>query len=251
MFHKMALCCLLLVAAVPCLAQNAVLGDALAASLREELAGRGMPEKFLFLPYVLSGQVFADERAGLWSLSALDAVRFPSPDLADGGDVRGDEAVSTAIALARLEELHDRLGDWDRAAVAFAEGPSAEEGYAADGARPAVLSLLDAAWERFADRPGEAFAAIPDRLAERDRARAARLASRLASRQERSLFLSERQKALAAAAEGESFTYTVRRGDTLGALALRYKVRVSDLKKWNNLRGDMIREGQKLVIRKP
>jgi membrane-bound lytic murein transglycosylase D len=40
----------------------------------------------------------------------------------------------------------------------------------------------------------------------------------------------------------------VKRGDTLGAIAIRYHVSVSDLKKWNNLRGDMIREGQKLVI---
>ena len=54
--------------------------------------------------------------------------------------------------------------------------------------------------------------------------------------------------AAAVAATTSTRVYKVKRGDTLGAIAIRYHVRVSDLKKWNNLRGDMIREGQKLVI---
>lgn len=44
--------------------------------------------------------------------------------------------------------------------------------------------------------------------------------------------------------------YRIRRGDTLGHIASRYGVRVSDLKRWNNLRSDMIREGRILIIRK-
>jgi len=44
--------------------------------------------------------------------------------------------------------------------------------------------------------------------------------------------------------------YKVKRGDTLGKIAAKYHVRVSDLKKWNNLRSDFIREGQILIIKK-
>jgi len=43
-------------------------------------------------------------------------------------------------------------------------------------------------------------------------------------------------------------TYRVRSGDVLGVIAERYHVRVSDLKKWNNLKSNMIRVGQRLNI---
>lgn len=46
----------------------------------------------------------------------------------------------------------------------------------------------------------------------------------------------------------EKIVYKVRNGDVLGKIADRYRVRVSDLQKWNNIRGSMIRVGQNLVI---
>jgi len=44
--------------------------------------------------------------------------------------------------------------------------------------------------------------------------------------------------------------YTVKKGDTLSKIASKYHVSVANLKKWNNLKSDMIREGQKLIIKK-
>ncbi len=44
-------------------------------------------------------------------------------------------------------------------------------------------------------------------------------------------------------------THTVRSGESLGTIARKYGVRVSDLKKWNGLRSDMIRAGQKLKVK--
>ena len=52
-------------------------------------------------------------------------------------------------------------------------------------------------------------------------------------------------------AEADARVVVVRSGDVLGAIANREGVRVSELKAWNNLDSDMIRVGQKLVIRKP
>ncbi len=43
-------------------------------------------------------------------------------------------------------------------------------------------------------------------------------------------------------------THTVRRGESLGLIARKYGVKVSDLKRWNGLRSDMIRAGQKLKV---
>ena len=46
----------------------------------------------------------------------------------------------------------------------------------------------------------------------------------------------------------EKLTYRVRSGDVLGTIARRHHVRISDIKKWNNLRSNMIRIGQRLSI---
>jgi membrane-bound lytic murein transglycosylase D len=44
--------------------------------------------------------------------------------------------------------------------------------------------------------------------------------------------------------------YTVKKGETLSAIADKFEVTVSDLKKWNNLKSDTIEVGQKLVVKK-
>jgi membrane-bound lytic murein transglycosylase D len=43
-------------------------------------------------------------------------------------------------------------------------------------------------------------------------------------------------------------THVVRRGESLGLIAQRNKVSIHDLRKWNHLRGDHIRAGQRLVL---
>lgn len=44
-------------------------------SLRTELRLRNMPERVLFLPLALADQRGDDGREGIWSLTALDAIR--------------------------------------------------------------------------------------------------------------------------------------------------------------------------------
>lgn len=46
----------------------------------------------------------------------------------------------------------------------------------------------------------------------------------------------------------EKQIYRVRSGDVLGTIARRYHVRVSDIKRWNHLRSNLIRVGQRLSI---
>lgn len=58
---------------------------------------------------------------------------------------------------------------------------------------------------------------------------------------------------LAHKSEGSTYgrdriVYKVRSGDVLGSIAIRHGVRVADLKKWNNLRGNNIRVGQRLNV---
>ncbi len=49
-------------------------------------------------------------------------------------------------------------------------------------------------------------------------------------------------------AQASTTDYIVRKGDTLSHIALRYEVKISDLKQLNNLRSDTVRIGQKLKI---
>ena len=48
--------------------------------------------------------------------------------------------------------------------------------------------------------------------------------------------------------DGERIIHRVQRGEVLGMLAIRYRCSVSQIKRWNNLRSDNIRIGQRLVI---
>ncbi len=46
----------------------------------------------------------------------------------------------------------------------------------------------------------------------------------------------------------EMIVYSVRSGDVLGVIAQRHGVRVDDIRHWNNLRSNMIRPGQRLIV---
>jgi membrane-bound lytic murein transglycosylase D len=46
-------------------------------------------------------------------------------------------------------------------------------------------------------------------------------------------------------------THVVKRGETLGVIAARYKVNVNDIKRWNNLTSANIQVGQNLIVRRP
>jgi membrane-bound lytic murein transglycosylase D len=63
-----------------------------------------------------------------------------------------------------------------------------------------------------------------------------------------SLFNPVRLKKLQDGMNGERIIYKVRNGDVLGKIAMRYHCKVSQIKRWNNLKSDRIRVGQKLVI---
>jgi membrane-bound lytic murein transglycosylase D len=49
-------------------------------------------------------------------------------------------------------------------------------------------------------------------------------------------------------ASGSWVYYKVRRGDNLGKIATKNHTTVKNLKSWNNLKGDKIREGQRLKV---
>ena len=268
-------------------------------SLRTELRLRNMPERIIFLPLALADQRFDDGREGIWSLTALDAIRGKAlcreaayrprkgteevakclktgerearmkgekmvraehdqgVDTAidwtdrnaadpDSVDVRFDERISTEIALNRLQELFNEYGDWNMSIVAYSTSPTALAAMDSIAfVNAPILKSLRKTEEEYSENIPAAFERIGS-LAERRKAeRQAFLREQAALRKARLDSLRKRQ-----AASTDRITYTIRRGDTLGGIAARHRVKVSDLKRWNNLKGDMIREGRKLVIYK-
>ncbi len=59
------------------------------------------------------------------------------------------------------------------------------------------------------------------------------------------------RSASASASSSSATHYTVRRGDTLGGIAERYRVSAADLRRWNNIRGSTIHPGQRLAVQDP
>lgn len=225
-------------------------------SLRTELGRRNMPERLLFLPLALADQRFDEGREGIWSLTALDAIRgkarlsvtsassVTGEGLPDSVDVRFDERIATRIALDRLGELFDEYGDWDKSIVAYAVSPTALAAMDSTAFADApILKSLRRAEEEYSSDIAAAYGRI-GALAER------RKAERLAFLREQAALQKARLDSIRKkqAERTDRISYTIRRGDTLGGIAARYHVKVSDLKRWNNLRSDMIREGRKLVI---
>lgn len=61
-------------------------------------------------------------------------------------------------------------------------------------------------------------------------------------------FLAQAQKTSGSTYGRTKIKYRVRNGDVLGVIAQRHRVRASDLRRWNNIRGSRIYAGQKLTI---
>lgn len=222
-------------------------------SLRTELESRNMPERILFLPLALADQRLDEGREGIWALSALDAIRGSarmhllspgSETVSDSVDVRFDEWISTRIALDRLQELFEEYRDWDASIVAFASSPTALAVLdSASFAESAILGSLRNAEEEYSGNIPAAYGQIGALAMRRKAERQAFLREQAALRKARIDSIRKKQTE-----RTDRISYTIRRGDTLGGIAARYRVKVSDLKRWNNLRSDFIREGRKLVI---
>ena len=60
--------------------------------------------------------------------------------------------------------------------------------------------------------------------------------------------LKKKMEAAAKAIPQGAIRYTVKSGDTLGHIAERYRVSVSQIRQWNHISGSMIRVGQRLTI---
>ena len=149
------------------------------------------------------------DRAGKWGLPTLVALRY-GLTVDETRDERLDEEASRQAAMRYLNDLYAQFGNWDLCYYAYLYSPAY--------VRNLQLRKLSIPQPRpVIKRPAK-----PKNP--------------------------ENPKTSNKAKEQKSITYTVKSGDTLGGIAKKHRVSVADIKKWNNLKNDLIRVNQKLKI---
>ncbi len=249
--------------------------------LDSALAQRGMPQQMKYLPMALSAMrtdYANSDRCGVWGLPSLVALHY-GLTVNDRRDERYAIRTSTNAALDYLEDLHKQYGDWWYAILAYTNSPNALHHaldrnsnspelwdfdtqrlmpdtrviadliacvYTYEGvARPTVKNTRIV---EPVDRPKttKPIAQTETPTTVEAPARNSNMGSSSTGSVTKKDSDSKNKKN-----SGTTTTkYKVKKGDTLSRIASKHHVSVKDLKRWNNLKSDKIREGQTLIIKK-
>ena len=247
------------------------------------LVQRDMPLELRYLPLALSGMrrnYCQGDRCGVWQLPSLTAMHYGLV-IDDEQDERFDVEASTRAALDCLNELYQQYGDWWYSILAYTNSPVAlQHALIRNGKKPSVWDFRDhdllpntqvigdfIACVYLGNEGQLKFVAMPEPEVKKLPTTPAQKPAKVAeSVQKQATELVEGQstnnvakkdskKAGPSTGSGTSNTqktqkYKIKKGDTLTKIAAKYHVKVSDLKKWNKLKSDKIREGQTLIIKK-
>lgn len=152
----------------------------------------------------------SEDRIGPWAMPTLVALRYGLV-INDTVDERYDNIISGKAASAYLRDLYQEFDDWQLCYCAYLYSP-------------AYIRNLQA---RHCDSIPK-----PRHVVKKEKAK-----------------VPQNIKPAKPKPESQYITYVVKSGDTLGGIAKKYHVTVADLKRWNNLKSDFIRENQKLKIK--
>ena len=232
--------------------------------VESELQRRNMPVELKYLPVALTDmrQDYKDgDCRGAWALPTLVAMHY---GLVVDEDVDERLAIetSTRAALDYLSDLYQTYGDWWMSILAFSNSPNALQHAVVRSDK--FLELWDFYEQDLLPNSlvirnfiacdyvysGYTPEQKASALASFKEAEAKRLADEAKKAQETQVAKAEPKPAKTEKPKESYTTYNVRKGDTLTKIAKKYGVSVASLKKWNNLKNDLIREGQPLKIKK-
>ncbi len=240
-----------------------------------------LPADFKYIPLVMSRMKLdnaTDDRCGVWALPALVALRY-GLSVEPSRDERYMVRAAAEAACRYLADLYRLYGDWWSCVLAYANSPAAlsrvaltpgEEDFPwhmfethALSDVEIVRSLLACIYvydasERigFSQKMVDSLSLVEHKMMSGAVPPTKPAAAATASRAPAPATSTAAKPAAAvatsaprpAAETAEPVIYTVKLGDTLSQIAERHHVKLSDLKRWNNLKRDFIREGQKLKI---
>ena len=239
------------------------------------LMQRNMPLELRYLPLALSGMrsnYCQGDRCGVWQLPTLTAIHY-GLTIDDSQDERFNVEASTYAALDCLNELYQQYGDWWQSILAYTNSPVAlQHALTRQGKTTEVWDFRDRDLLPSTQVIGDFIACIY--LGNEGRLKFAKIADPEIKREPQkpvekpkvvepvetqtnqtktNVSNSKKTGSLTpSAGSGTPKTqkYKIKKGDTLTKIAAKYHVKVTDLKKWNNLKSDKIREGQTLIIKK-
>lgn len=239
--------------------------------LDSALSQHGMPKEMKYLPLALSGMrtdYANNDRCGVWSLPSLVAMRYGLA-VDDERDERFAIRTSTQAALNYLNDLHQQYGDWWYAILAFTNSPNALHhaidrngedillwSFDEDHLLPNTSIIADLmacvyAYEGV-ERPAVKNTHIVEPV---ERPKPVKTTDSTLTQVTKPVE-KQAQPSTSSASKNSSSTnanttkYKVKKGDTLSRIASKHHVTVNDLKRWNKLKNDKIREGQTLIIKK-
>ena len=231
------------------------------AFVEPELQKRGMPLEIKCLPVALS-QMKSDfrsgDRCGLWAMPTLVGLRY---GLAIDGqrDERYAMQASTRAALDYLCDLYGQYHDWWQCILAYANSPNslrhalvrggdslAVWDYYEQELMPDVVVIRDfiACVYAYGDESRKVAKPTDEPAMELGRAETPPPTPSTSTVKPSPTPQKSPQSNAATPKK-----HTVKKGDTLSKIAGKYHVSVANLKKWNHLKSDKIREGQKLIVR--
>ena len=246
------------------------------------LTQRNMPIELKYLPLALSGMqrnYCQGDRCGVWQLPTLTALHY-GLTIDDNQDERLNVEASTRAALDCLNELYQQYGDWWYSILAYTNSPIAlQHALIRHDSSPQLWDFRDSnllpntqvigdfiaciylgneGRLKFVAMPEPEIKRLPTTQAQKP---AQKQAPELVEEQTKTNVSNNNIKKTGpstlrqAQGSGTSNTqktqkYKIKKGDTLTKIASKYHVKVSDLKKWNKLKSDKIREGQTLIIKK-
>ena len=225
-----------------------------------ELNQRNMPQGIKYLPVALSSmqrKYTNGDLCGIWAMSTLVALRY-GLEVDENQDERFSVEVSTKAVLDYLCDLHEQYQNWWFCILAYSNSPTALH-----HALMKSDKYLDL-WDLYHQKMLPESKIIPDFMAcfyvysSEDRLVAEPVVEQIETPPD-TLKVAETKSAEIKQSVAEKKTdkqevktqkYTVKKGDTLTKIAHKYHVSVNDLKNWNHLKSDKIRDGQKLIIKK-
>ena len=242
--------------------------------LDSALVQRGMPQEIKYLPLALSGMRtdYANgDRCGVWALPSLVAMHYYLT-VDDRRDERFAIRTSTNAALDYLNDLHKQYNDWWYAILAYTNSPNALHHALDRNGKDIQLWDFDErrlmpntriigdfiaciyAYEGV-ERPTVKNTHIVEPV-ERPKSSTNQTAASAKTPSNKTVEPVETPTQKPSTPKKDSSKssgtqkYKVKKGDTLSRIASKYHVSVKDLKRWNNLKNDKIREGQTLIIKK-
>ena len=233
--------------------------------LDSALTERNMPLELKYLPLALSEMKLnysKGDRSGVWALPTLPGLRY-GLCIEGGRDERLAVETSTQAALDYLNELHQEYDDWWYSILAFVNGATTfnhvltrygesialwdfHEQHLLPDTR-VIANFISCVYVYSGKTRPQTQTQRPDIAA------VTRVTQHSPAPSNNTIVSPTPTPQPRPTPPRNNPTvqkYKVKKGDTLSKIASRYHVRVKDLKKWNNLRSDFIREGQILIIKK-